>query len=57
VTVAGNAAVQPDWQPIVGPQRGDYKNAPHFCKALRAFLGDATFRSRFGGGATLTANA
>jgi TolB protein len=44
---------EPAWQPlpVPEPQRGDYKNASHYCKALRAFLGDAAFRSRFGGGA------
>jgi Tol biopolymer transport system component len=44
---------QADWQPIPPPepQRGDYKNAAQYCKALRAFLGDAEFRNRFGGGA------
>jgi len=42
---------QPDWQPIPGPRRGDYKNVAQFCKALREFLGDATFRNRYGGGA------
>ena len=50
-TVSGNAAQQPDWQPIVGPQRTDYKNAAQFCKALREFLGDEAFRNRYGGGA------
>jgi Tol biopolymer transport system component len=50
-TVADNAAQEPDWQLVVGPQRGDYKNAAHFCKALREFLGDEAFRSRYGGGA------
>jgi len=49
--VSGNAVQKPDWQPIVGPQRGDYKNAAQFCKALREFLGDETFRNRYGGGA------
>jgi Tol biopolymer transport system component len=41
----------PDWQPLPGPQRSDYKNASHFCKALREFLGDEAFRNRYGGGA------
>jgi hypothetical protein len=31
--------VSPDWQPLVGPRREDYKNASHFCKAEREFLG------------------
>ena len=41
----------PTWQPIPAPQRGDYKNAAHFCKAERDFVGDAAFRQRYGGGA------
>ena len=39
--------LQPDWQPIPGPQRGDYKNASLYCKALRDFLGDAEFSQRY----------
>ena len=41
----------PDWQPLPDPQPEDYKNAAQFCKALREFLGDESFRSRYGGGA------
>jgi WD40 repeat protein len=41
----------PDWQPIPGPQRAAYNNDAQFCKALREFLGDENFRSRYGGGA------
>jgi dipeptidyl aminopeptidase/acylaminoacyl peptidase len=41
----------PDWQPLIGPQRSDYKNAAQFCKALRQFLGDEAFRNRYSGGA------
>jgi Tol biopolymer transport system component len=41
----------PDWQPLPGPQRRDYKNASKFCKAEREFLGDEAFRARYGGGA------
>jgi Tol biopolymer transport system component len=37
-----------DWQPIPGPQRSDYKNAAKFCKAERAFLGDAAFARKYG---------
>jgi hypothetical protein len=40
---------RPDWQPVHRPQRADYKNAAQFCKALREFLGDGAFRSRYGG--------
>ena len=42
---------QPDWQPLVGPQRSDYKNGSKFCKAERDFLGDTAFRQKYGGGA------
>jgi hypothetical protein len=41
----------PDWQPIPGPQRSDYKNAAQFCMAERDFLGDAAFTKKYGGGA------
>jgi hypothetical protein len=40
--------VDPDWQPLPGPQRSDYKNAAKFCEAERDFLGDAAFRQRYG---------
>ena len=40
---------RPDWQPIPGPQRGDFKNRAQFCKAERAFWGEEGFRSRYGG--------
>jgi Tol biopolymer transport system component len=39
---------QPDWQPLPGPQLGDYKNAAQFCKAERDFLGDAAFAQKYG---------
>jgi Tol biopolymer transport system component len=39
---------QPDWQPIPGPQRGNYKNAAQFCKADRDFLGDDAFARKYG---------
>jgi len=42
---------RPDWQPLVGPRRSDFKNASHFCKAERDHLGDAAFREKYGGGA------
>jgi hypothetical protein len=38
----------PDWQPIPGPKRSDYKSAAQFCKAEEAFWGDQ-FASRYGG--------
>jgi Tol biopolymer transport system component len=43
--------VKSSWQPILGPQRSDYKNAAQFCKAERVFLGDAAFTKKYGGGA------
>jgi TolB protein len=39
----------PDWQPIPGPKRSDYKNAAQFCKAEQAFWGDQ-FAERYGDG-------
>ena len=50
---AGRRALDagPDWQPIPGPQRSDYKNGAEFCKAEREFLGEAGFRQKYGGGA------
>jgi Tol biopolymer transport system component len=43
---------QPDWQPVVpAPVRSDFRNASRFCKAERDFLGDASFRQKYGGGA------
>ena len=40
-------AVSPDWQPIPGPRRSDYKNAAAFCRAEREFFGEETFRARY----------
>jgi Tol biopolymer transport system component len=37
-----------DWQPIPGPRRTDYRNAAQFCKAERAFSGDAAFTAKYG---------
>jgi Tol biopolymer transport system component len=37
-----------DWQPLVGPQREDFKNSSSFCKAERDFLGQDGFASRYG---------
>jgi Tol biopolymer transport system component len=42
---------EPDWQPVRGPQRSDYKNTAQFCKAERDFLGESRFRAKYGGGA------
>jgi Tol biopolymer transport system component len=38
-----------DPTPLPGPQRSDYKNAAHFCKAERDFWGE-DFAERYGGG-------
>jgi Tol biopolymer transport system component len=42
------AGVLPDWQPLVGPRRAHYKNASHFCKAAREFMGSEQFTQRYG---------
>ena len=47
VLVAEQAA-SPSWQPLSGPQRGDFKNAAQFCKAERDFRGDAAFAKKYG---------
>jgi hypothetical protein len=39
---------QPDWQPITGPNRSDYKSAAKFCDADQAFLGEAAFATKYG---------
>ena len=46
-----HVGMSPDWQPLVGPSRADYKNAATFCKAEQEFLGDGAFRQKYGGGA------
>jgi Tol biopolymer transport system component len=41
---------QPSWQAVPvppGPQRSHYKNAAHFCKAERDYLGDEPFRQKY----------
>jgi Tol biopolymer transport system component len=54
VTTGGDATSDssPDWQPIPAarPRRGDFKNAPQFCKAERAFLGERGFRHKYRSG-------
>jgi TolB protein len=47
----GNYDFEPDWQPIPGPRREDFKNAAQFCKAERDFLSEEAFRQKYGGGA------
>jgi Tol biopolymer transport system component len=43
-------AEQPDWQPLPGPRRSDFKSAAKFCKTERAFLGERQFRQKYGAG-------
>jgi Tol biopolymer transport system component len=38
----------PDWQPLPGPQRSDFKNAAQFCKDKRAFMGESLFGQTYG---------
>jgi hypothetical protein len=38
----------PDWQPLPGPQRSDYRNWAEFCEAERGFLGDPDFKRKYG---------
>ena len=47
---SGLSAADPDWQPLVGPRRNDFKNAAQFCKAEGGFLGEGAFRQKYGGG-------
>lgn len=44
--IAGNE-IDPDWQPLPGPRREDYRNAAKFCAAERAFLGEAAFAQEY----------
>jgi TolB protein len=46
--LGGIRGVTPDWQPLVGPRRADHKNASHFCKAEREFLGAQEFGQKYG---------
>ncbi|MGH2979202.1 MAG: TolB family protein [Solirubrobacterales bacterium] len=36
------------WLASTGPVRSDYRNASHFCRAEREFLGEGAFRERYG---------
>ena len=38
----------PDWQPLPGPQPSDFRNAAQYCRAARAFMGEAAFEKRYG---------
>ena len=48
VTVLAEGHGGPQWQRIPPPGRSDYRNAAHYCKAQREFLGDSAFRQRYG---------
>ena len=45
------SGMQPDWQPLIGPPRSEFKNASKFCKAERSFLGTAEFARKYRAGA------
>jgi len=47
---SGIFSTYPNWQPLPGPRRSDFKNAAQFCEAERDFWGEA-FAGRYGGGA------
>ena len=36
------------WRAGMGPRRTEYKNASHFCKAEREFVGEQAFRQQYG---------
>ena len=58
-TATGASLLNLDWQPHAqpGPQRGDYRNASAFCKALRAYLGPQEFSAPYRNhGACVSAN-
>jgi Tol biopolymer transport system component len=38
--------LSPDWQPLPGPRRSDFKSSNQFCKAEKTFWGDQ-FRQRY----------
>jgi hypothetical protein len=42
------AGSSPSWQPLPPPQRGDYRNANQYCKAIKSYLGPAEFKRRYG---------
>jgi Tol biopolymer transport system component len=43
-----NGGSDPDWQPLPGPQRNDFKNSAQFCKAKRTFMGESAFGQTYG---------
>jgi Tol biopolymer transport system component len=47
LTDNGSIDESPDWQPLHGPRREDFKTAAQFCKAERDFLG-AGFAKQYG---------
>jgi Tol biopolymer transport system component len=48
LTPNGDYNLDPDWQPLLGPKRSDFKNAAQFCKAEHDFLGDDAFANKYG---------
>jgi Tol biopolymer transport system component len=47
-TVNTSGGEKPDWQPLVGPRRSDFKNGLSFCRAERDFLGEQEFNAVYG---------
>ena len=47
LTSAATFVTGVDWQPLVAPRRDDYKNASHYCMALRVFMGDEAFADEY----------
>jgi Tol biopolymer transport system component len=39
---------KPDWQPLIGPRREDFRNGPAFCRAELDFLGPLEFEAVYG---------
>jgi Tol biopolymer transport system component len=50
IPITAPRSFQPDWQPLPGPQRSDFKNASQFCKAKRASMGESAFGQTYGDG-------
>jgi hypothetical protein len=46
--ISGIGTFNPDWQPLPGPQRNDFKNSAQFCKAKRTFMAESAFRQSYG---------
>jgi Tol biopolymer transport system component len=49
---------KPDWQPLVGPRRENFRNGPAFCRAELEFLGQQEFNAVYGSlGRCVSANS